>query len=141
MNDQQGTYLYTVDVPLRWSDMDVFGHVNNSMFFTYFEQARIEWWNESNLPNLALEKTVPVIVHASCTYLKPIVYPELISIKVSVDYPGKTSYDSFYEIHSKNNPDTLYAKGTTKIVWIDRATMRPTPLPDYLIELFQKYIK
>ena len=138
MNDQQGIYLYTVDIPVRWSDMDVFGHVNNSVFLTYFEQARLEWWKEHALPNLATEKTFPVIVHVSCTFLKPIVYSDEISIKVFVDYPSKTSYESFYEIYSKNQSDILYAKGTTKIVWIDRATGRPTSLPDYLLQLFPK---
>ena len=138
MNNQNGLPVSTLEVPLRWSDMDAFGHVNNSVYFTYFEQARVEWWTAHQLPPLGSDNTFPVIVQASCTYLKPIIYPETINIKVSIAPPGKTSYESFYEVYSKSKPDLLYATGTTKIVWIDGLTGRPTPLPDYLLKLFPK---
>ena len=136
MNEQKGKPLSSLEVPLRWSDMDAFGHVNNSVYFTYFEQARIEWWNEHHLPPLGIENSIPVIVNASCTYLKPIIYPETIIINVSIGPPGKTSYESFYEVYSKTNFNILYATATTKIVWVDKTTGRPTPLPDYLLKLF-----
>lgn len=129
-------YLSTVDVPIRWSDMDAFGHVNNSVFFTYIEQARIEWWKQQKLPHFDAQKTFPVIVHTSCTYLKPIIYPEMIAIKIYVGSVGKSSYENFYEIYSKDDPTTLYAEASAKIVWIDKHTGRPTAIPNYITQLF-----
>lgn len=136
MPTHQATYVYTIEVATRWSDMDALGHVNNSVFFTYFEQARIEWWKNHNLPHFSTQETVPVIVNASCTYLRPIVYPNNIAIKVFVAPPGRTSYECFYEMYSSKDSNVLYAEGSTKLVWVDRKTGRPTPLPDYLLQLF-----
>lgn len=138
MTHHQGMYVYTIEIPIRWSDMDAFGHVNNSVFFTYFEQARIEWWKKQNLPDFSIGDTGPVIVSASCVYRKPIIYSDSISIKVFIGTLGKTSYETFYEICSKDNSSILYAEGATKIVWVDRKSGRPAPLPNYIIDLFSK---
>lgn len=134
MPNHQGTYKHTVEIPVRWSDMDALGHVNSSVFFTYLEQARIEWWREY-LPSLMQQETGPVIVNASCTFLKPILYPEILLIKIFAGKPGRSSYECFYEVYSKQEPAILYAEGATKIVWVDRKTGRSTPLPDSLLAL------
>jgi acyl-CoA thioester hydrolase len=135
MHNPPGTFVYALEIPVRWSDMDDFGHVNNSVYLTYFEQARISWWMSTSPPNIDFATTGPVIINASCTFYKAIVYPETVIVKLYVSPPRRSSYDCFYQIFSQSQPELLYADGATKVVWVDRAAERSIPLPDYMRRL------
>jgi acyl-CoA thioester hydrolase len=132
MPENQWTLVHTSDIPVRWCDMDAFGHVNNSVFFSYFESARIEWWKKIVPKDLSFQDTGPVLINASCTFLKPVFYPETLVIQVLVGPQGRSSYECVYKIYSKNDDTVLYAEGATKVVWVDRKTGRSIPLPDYI---------
>ncbi len=129
---QQKNLVHIIEIPVRWYDMDAFGHVNNSVFFTYFEQARISWWHSIVPADISFQDTGPVIINAHCTFQKAIIYPETVSVKLFVGSPGRSSYESFYEICSQKNNAILYAEGSTKVVWVDRKLERSIPLPDYI---------
>jgi acyl-CoA thioester hydrolase len=107
--------------------MDMLGHVNNTVFFRYCEQARIEWTYGLHPDGEAYAGTGPVVVHASCTFLVPLVYPGDIEVRMYLGDPGRTSVGTYYEI-LKNG--TKHAEGSAKMVWIDLATGRSVPLPD-----------
>ena len=72
--------MFTSRQPIRWGDMDSLGHVNNTVYFRYLEQARIEWLFALTPERSAFEGTGPVIVNASCTFLVPLVYPGEIAV-------------------------------------------------------------
>ena len=112
--------------PIRWGDMDMLGHVNNTVFFRYCEQARIEWTYGLHEGG-AYGKTGPVVVNASCTFLLPLVYPGEVEVRMYLGEPGRTSIGSYYEILKDG---TKHADGAAKLVWIDIATGRSVPLPD-----------
>lgn len=119
-----GRYTFRV----RWSDLDALGHVNNSRFFTYFEQARVEWlegtgWSGGNVAG------GPVVATAACRFLKPIGYPATIEVSLFAGVPGTKSIPTYYEIRLAGN-DELVADGEAVMVWIDTATGRSMPLPD-----------
>ncbi len=114
--------------PIRWGDMDALGHVNNTVYFRYMEQARIDWLGSLAAQGLGYAKGQgPVIVDASCTFREPLVYPGDVEVRMFLCNAGRTSVGSTYELWKD---DRLYADGAAKIVWIDLATGRPTPLPD-----------
>jgi acyl-CoA thioester hydrolase len=119
--------VHTSRQPIRWGDMDMLGHVNNTVFFRYCEQARIEWTYGLHPDGDAYAGTGPVIVNASCTFLLPLVYPGDVEVRMYLGDPGRTSVGTYYEI-LKNG--TKYADGAAKMVWIDLATGRSVPLPD-----------
>jgi acyl-CoA thioester hydrolase len=134
---QTRKFVYELAIPIRWFDMDAFGHVNTSVYFTYFEQARIDWLASITPENYILSTTNPtgpVVIQANCTYLKSIVYPETILIKLYVSPPGRSSFETFYHITSYHNPDIIYAEGYAKIVWVDRNAGRSVPLPTELLK-------
>ena len=108
--------------------MDALGHVNNAAYFTYMEQARLEWL-ERHAPNAYKEGAGPVIANASCTYRIPLVYPMDVEVRMYLGAPGRSSVDSYYDILAGG---TMYADGAAKIVWIDLKTGKPTPLPDHI---------
>lgn len=120
---------------VRWGDMDGLGHVNNTCYFRYMEQARIEWLHavarQRGQPDQAMGS---VIVNASCTFLVPIVYPAEIDVHMYLAVPGRTSVMSSYDIRQEGRS---MAEGSAKIVWMDTATGRPTPLPDVVRAVFE----
>jgi acyl-CoA thioester hydrolase len=119
--------VHRVSVPIRWGDMDAQGHVNNTVYFQYMEQARIEWL-ESVLERVGdVNGLGSVIVNASCTFLLPLCYPGTVDVRMFTDPPGQSSIDSHYELWMI---DRKYAEGSARIVWIDQRTQRSTPLPE-----------
>ncbi|MDQ6619692.1 MAG: acyl-CoA thioesterase [Pseudomonadota bacterium] len=112
---------------IRWGDMDSLGHVNNTVYFRYMEQARIEWLYAHRPEGYGA--TGPVIVNASCTFMAPLVYPGDVEVRMYLGELGHSSVGSYYDL-SMNG--TVYAEGAAKIVWVDRASGRPVPLPDDL---------
>ncbi len=119
--------VHTARWPMRWGDMDALGHVNNTVYFRYMEQARIEWLHGLYPASPDAAPLPIVIVNASCTFLLPLVYPGEVEVRMLLGDPGRTSVGSFYEIRMNGEK---YAEGAAKIVWLDPATGRPAPLPD-----------
>ena len=118
-------------VPIRWGDMDAYGHVNNTVYFRYMEIARIDW-----LDSLAGRIDAPgqgiVVVNAFCNFHAQLHYPGELSVRLFVANPGRSSFETYYEIIRRDDPATLYASGGAKTVWIDHAKRRSAPLPDAL---------
>jgi acyl-CoA thioester hydrolase len=124
--------VHTSHLTVRWGDMDVLGHVNNTNYFRYMEQARIEWVYAQAQAHEGRPYDGgqgPVIVNASCDFLVPLVYPADIEVSMFLGNPGRTSVGSYYDIHSAG---TRFATGAAKMVWIDVDSGRPVPLPEAL---------
>ena len=122
------THVHTSRFALRFADMDALGHVNNAAYFTFMEQARVEWLGK-HAPEAYRNGTGPVIANASCTYRIPLVYPKDVEVRMYLGAPGRSSIDSHYEIIADG---TVYADGAAKIVWVDLNTGKSTPLPDHI---------
>jgi acyl-CoA thioester hydrolase len=121
--------IYHTTVALRWGDMDQIGHVNNTVYFRCFEQARVEWIDlfpehADNNPAYV------VIVHTECSFLKELKAPGIVAIKVFAGDMGRSSLVQQYEMRRTDAPDVLVATGSAKMVWVDPATGRSTPIPD-----------
>ncbi|MBI2312149.1 MAG: acyl-CoA thioesterase [Betaproteobacteria bacterium] len=122
--------LHVERIPLRWGDMDAFGHVNNTVYFRYMEQARIGWLEAIGI-DMNAPTEGPVIINASCTFLKQLVYPGVLEVKMHGGAPGKSSVMSYYEIRVEGD-DTLYAEGAAKVVWVDHSLGKSCPIPDWV---------
>ncbi len=130
MINETAKLIHELAIPVRWFDMDAFGHVNTSVYFTFFEQARVDWFIKIAPMNYDAQGTGPVVVQAHCNFIKSIIYPETILVKLYVGPPGRSSYETFYEIVSQEDQSIKYAEGSATIVWVDRKLSRSTPLPD-----------
>jgi acyl-CoA thioester hydrolase len=121
-------------IAIRWGDMDAMGHVNNTVYFRYMEQARINWF-ESLLPRGGAWSTIGiVIVNASCNFRKPINYPGSVEVKVFAGPPGGSSVPTFYELQVEG---TLYADGAATVVFVDAEKQKPLRIPDDIRALLQ----
>jgi acyl-CoA thioester hydrolase len=113
-------------IPIRWGDMDAMGHVNNTVYFRYMEQARVTWYEQLFGELSGARDEGIVIVNASCNFLKPLTYPGTVEIRMSFGTATRSSIHSYYEMRMN---DVLYADGAAKIVWIDIRRGKALPLP------------
>lgn len=131
MSEHPRKLVHVEAVPIRWGDMDAYGHVNNTVFFRFMEQARVAWMESLVGKTLVAPEEGIVIVNASCTFLRQLDYPGVVEVKLFVDRPGRSSLMSHYDIYKQGEPDK-YAEGAAKIVWVDQRVRRSTPIPDWL---------
>jgi acyl-CoA thioester hydrolase len=125
-------WVHTALIPIRWGDMDAYNHVNNTIYFRYMEQARVEYL-ESLGYSIRPQGTAPVIINTGCTFLLPLTYPGLVEVQMFLGAPGRSSIPSIYEIRLQGE-DTLYASGEAKIIWTDVASGKSVPIPEALRE-------
>lgn len=124
--------VFEMNMPIRWGDMDAFGHVNNTVYFRYMEQVRISWFEHMDFLDHRADGQGPVIVNASMEFLKQLHYPGDVIGRMSVATPGRSSFDTAFELLRADEPDTLYARGAARCVWIDYAAGKSMPVPDVL---------
>ena len=131
MNEKK--LVHVERIAIRWGDMDAMGHVNNTVYFRYMEQARIAWF-ESLVPRVdAWGEISIVIVNASCNFRRPINYPGNVEVKVFAGAPGNSSVQTFYELSME---DEVYADGDATVVFLGR-DQKPLRIPDRIRALMQ----
>jgi len=116
-------------IPIRWGDMDAMGHVNNTIYFRYMEQARISWFEQLVPEDEVWQSTGIVIVNASCNYKRPITYPGIVEVRLMVGAPGGSSAPTFYELRVDADP-VPYADGAAVVVFVDMKTQTPARIPE-----------
>jgi len=128
LSDFSDKFNYKTNIPLRFIDFDMMGHVNNSVYFTYLEIARSQYWEE--IIKWDWKQTGIVIAHAELDYILPIVMNDQIAIHVKTSRIGDTSFDLEYQIVKlKGNEEVICSKGKTVCIAIDYTTKRPTAIP------------
>ena len=119
---------------MRWGDMDAMGHVNNTVYFRYMEQARIGWF-DALVPDKEVWSALGiVIVSTSCNFRKPLTYPGTVEVRLFVGAPGGSSVPTFYEL---NVGEELYADGVAVVVFIDMQSQKPVRIPERIRSLLQ----
>jgi acyl-CoA thioester hydrolase len=118
----------SVEFPVAWGEMDALAHVNNVMYFRYFETARIAYFREMGM---SFEPAGPILASTSCDFVAPLTYPDTIRVDTWLIRVGRSSFTMAYEVHSLGH-GRLAARGTGVLVWYDYSTGRSAPLPEDL---------
>lgn len=121
-------HVHTATVPIRWGDLDAAGHVNNSRFFTYFEEARVDWLDAA-LDGPLFTTSGPVLANATCDFKQPLTYPATLAIDVYATPPGESSLKNVYDATLERS-GTRIATGTAVLVWVNVETGDTVPVPD-----------
>ena len=103
--------IYRTTVPLRWGDMDQIGHVNNTVYFRCFEQARVEWIDQFP-EHVDDNPAYVVIVHTECSFLKELKAPGVVEIRVLAGEVGRSSLMQHYEMRRTDQLDELVEEET-----------------------------
>ena len=118
---------FSCEIPMRWGDMDALGHVNNTLYFRYCEEARFQWLSEAGIQMRA--DSYPVVVQVGCTFLAPLVYPDTLRIDCYAGEPGRSSFMAYFKIYSSKQLDQPAAQAHSKVVWVG-ADGKSRPLPE-----------
>lgn len=135
MPENKGKKVYSCSIPVRWGDMDAYGHVNNALYMRYLEEARVQLLAElgAEMDGNGLD---PVVINVGCTFFKPITYPDTVRIDCYVAEPGRSSFMTYYEVFSASDSESPASEGYAKVVWMDHHTGRSVPLPERIRAVF-----
>jgi len=126
---EQKKLTHEMLIPIRWGDMDAMGHVNNTVYFRFMEQARIAWFERLVPEAEAWRSTGIVIANASCNYRRAMTYPGTVEVRLFVGAPGGASVPTTYELRVDEDA-VPYADGAATVVFIDMRTQKSRRIPD-----------
>ena len=127
-------YRLFLEIPTRWMDNDVYRHVNNVTYYSWFDTVVARFLLGSGAINLTDSPVIGVVVETLCRYHAPVAFPETITAGLRVERLGTTSIRYGIAIF-REGENTDSADGHFVHVYVDRATQsRPTPLPERLRE-------
>jgi acyl-CoA thioester hydrolase len=133
-------YHVVVTLPVQWGEQDAFQHVNNAVYFRWFESARIAFWNVIGLwETMRQERVGPILASVACDYRRQLTYPDTVHVASRVVRLGRTSF-AMEQVVVSNALRAVAAEGRSTVVVFDYAAGAPTPIPDDLrrsIESFQ----
>ena len=129
-----GKLVHVERIAIRWGDMDAMGHLNNTVYFRFMEQARIGWFDLLLPRGEAWNATGIVIANASCNFKRPINYPGTVEVRLSVGSPGGSSVPTYYELLVD---EEIHADGEATVVFIDMEKQKPIRIPQNIREALQ----
>lgn len=124
-------WRHFIEIQTRWGDNDIYGHVNNTVYYSWFDTAVNHWLISKGVLDLERSPVVSLVAETSCSYFESVAFPEPIDVGLRADRIGRTSVT--YGLGAFRKPSGLAAAvGRFVHVAVDRATRRPVPLPDDL---------
>ncbi|RZL46088.1 MAG: acyl-CoA thioesterase [Pedobacter sp.] len=123
------SFKYKTNIEMRFADLDMMGHVNNAIYFTYMEIGRTKYWKHAI--NWDWKTTGVVIGQASIDYIAPIFLGDKVSMYVRTSRIGNTSFDLEYLIvKDENGKEVICSRGKTICVAYDYSTKKPSAIPE-----------
>ncbi|MBX2796799.1 MAG: acyl-CoA thioesterase [Myxococcales bacterium] len=121
-----------VAVPVAWGDLDAFGHVNNTVFFRWFETARIALFRELGmLERMERDGVGPILARTHCDFRSPVSFPDTLRARTAITRLGRTSFVMAYEAWS-DEQQAAVGVGEGVIVQVDYGTGDKVPLDEAL---------
>jgi acyl-CoA thioester hydrolase len=125
----RSAFPHFLAIPTRWMDNDVYGHVNNVVYYSYFDTAVNQFLIERGVLDIHKGEVVGFVVDSGCAYFSPIAFPDTVHAGIRVAKLGNSSVR--YEIALYRNDDPLpAAAGHFVHVYVERASNRSVPIPD-----------
>ena len=125
--------VHEMIMPIRWGDMDALRHVNNTLYFRYMEQARVEWIETLGI-QVAPGKVAMLMINGFCNFYQQLSYPGELILKTYIGNIGKSSVDLFTSMALTTSPEIISAEGGATMVWVDLETNKSAPWPQYLLQ-------
>lgn len=138
LEEEKKRFRFKIPIDIRWSDMDELGHVNNAVYLTYFEQARVYYFQDSCQWNW--KETGVILANAHIDFLRPVIFPNPTFIHLRTSKIGNKSFELQYLITSEiKGREKLATTGSTTLVMFDYHKQVSIPMPDYLKEKIRSY--
>jgi acyl-CoA thioester hydrolase len=137
VTDRRSDFVHFLPIQTRWADNDVYGHVNNVVYYAWFDTVINRWLIAEGGLDPTTSEVIGLCVESQCRYLAPASYPETLDAGLRVTKVGRSSVR--YEIGIfRANSEELIAVGHFVHVFVDRVGRRPTPLPDRIRAALEK---
>ncbi|MGE4280750.1 MAG: acyl-CoA thioesterase [Magnetospirillum sp.] len=134
-DETRADYRHFLAIPTRWMDNDVYGHVNNVEYYSYFDTVVNQWLIEKGLLDYLNSKVIGLVIETSCSYFAPIAFPDVVHAGLRVAKLGNSSVR--YEVGLfRNDEDTVSAAGHFIHVYVERPDNRPVRVPDPMRDAF-----
>lgn len=125
-------FKFWLSIPTSWRDLDAMNHVNSATYLTYFEIARMEYFENIGLHKLKKPGVVgPAVVSQTCNYRQQVFHPSTLETGIRCSKMGTSSFTVEYEFYLEGT-DTLVCDGSTTMVWLDYTVPKAVPFPDVL---------
>ena len=112
----------------RWADNDAYGHVNNVVYYGWFDTAVNAWLVDAGLLDIEKGDPIGLVVETGCRYAAPLTFPEYVEVGLAVAKLGRSSVTYLLGIFPAGGEEPA-AEGHFTHVYVDRATRRPAELP------------
>ena len=127
----RASYRFFYSLTTRWADNDVYGHINNVIYYSYFDSVANRYLIEEGGLNIGTGEVVGYVVSSGCEYHSPITYPEEIEAGLRVDKLGNSSVKYGIAIFRKGESSAV-AHGHFVHVFVDKHEQKAVPIPDDL---------
>ncbi|MDR5737944.1 thioesterase family protein [Caballeronia sp. LZ016] len=132
-------YPHFLSISTRWSDNDVYGHVNNVVYYSYFDTVVNEYLLRAGVLDFTEGETIGLVVETRCNFFASVVFPQRIDAGLRVEKLGNTSVRYEVAIFAEDS-DQAAAQGHFVHVYVDRETRRPVPLPAPLVDALKPLV-
>lgn len=134
MDNMLKDYPVTTEIPVAWGEMDALNHVNNVVYFRYFETARIDYFNKVALMEGMTQTGVgPVLSETTCRYKLPVTFPDTLYVGSRISEIKADRFIMTYEIVSKKL-GRITTFGSAEVVMFDFNTNKKTRLSQHLLD-------
>ena len=125
------TFPLELKLRIDWSELDLFGHVNNVMFMKYIQAARVHYWERSGIyAELKKNNIGPILHSTSCQFKKQLMYPGHVIVKTGMAYIKNTSFSLHHMLYDQHGD--LVAEAQDVIVMFDFNKNEKTPVPEVM---------
>jgi len=130
---------YMLDVPTRWNDNDMLGHVNNVVYYSYFEAAVVTFLMVEGGLDWLNDRVVPLAAETLCRFRRPLSFPGEVEAGLSVTHIGNSSVTYALGLFTGGRQDPA-ATGHFVHVFVDKESDTPVPIPDRLRALYEAHL-
>jgi acyl-CoA thioester hydrolase len=121
-------YPVSVEIPVAWGEMDAFGHVNNTVFFRYFESVRVAYFERVGFTGGTGRGIGPILASTSCRFRRPLFYPDTVRVGARATELGEDRFGMAYRVVSLRSEEVA-AEGEGLVVSYDYSTREKAALP------------
>jgi len=123
------SYRWFMTIATRWADNDAYGHVNNTVYYQWFDTAVNAWLVDAELLDIEQGDPIGLVVETGCSYFAPLSFPGEVDVGIAIEKLGRSSVSYRIGVFGRGDADAS-AQGRFTHVYVSRDDRRPKPLPE-----------
>ena len=132
----RAAYAHFSPITTRWMDNDIYGHVNNVTYYSYFDTAVNRYLIEAGVLDIHAGEVIGLVIETHCNYFSPLAFPRNVEAGIRVAHLGKSSVRYEIGLFEQGEAESA-ACGHFVHVYVDRVSRRPTVLPEAFVQALQ----